>query len=351
MKYCQNCRTYKNDESMMFCEVCRSQLIDVNIPGQGNSEMYVCRQCGRTYMQNYGACSFCNGPLVPMGGNGGASDEEQKKKKMIIIILAAVAAVLVLVLVGLLLHDHFKDKDDDKEPTTLAAEATMEDEEDTTKAAEETTTAAATTAQAEATTGEISSAEMTTLPVTTAPATTIPVITSPPTTVPPTTAPVVTQPPQLVAPVIRSAKTVKGTVLASSNVSSGRSFGADQAVDGNPQTCWCVNTSGSGGAGATIQFTLQGTASVNGIIVVNGNTYLPDEYLYQSNGQIKQCTLTFSDGSKKIIQMNYNYGSSQSVMIPFDAPVITSSITLTVNSAYVGQKYTTNVCLGEFDVY
>ena len=344
MKYCQNCRTYKTDESMMFCEVCRSQLIDVNIPGQGNSEMYVCRQCGRTYMQNFGACSFCNGPLVPMGANGGASDEAQKKKKMIIIILAAVAAALVLVLTGLLLHDHFKDKDDDNEPTTLAAEKDMEKEEETTKPAEESTT------QAQATTGETSSVQ-TTLPVTTAQPTTIPVITSPPTTVPPTTVPVVTQPPQLVAPAIRSAKTLKGTVLPSSNVSSGRSFGADQAIDGNPQTCWCVNTSGSGGAGASIQFTLQGTASVSGIIVVNGNTYLPDEYLYQSNGQIKECTLTFSDGSKKIVQMNYNYGSSQSVMIPFDTPVITSSVTLTVNSGYAGQKYTTNVCLGEFNVY
>ncbi len=341
MKYCQNCRTYKNNPSMIFCESCGSQLIDVNNPAQTYSGMYVCKQCGRTYMQNFGACSFCNGPLAPLDTNGSVSNADQKKKRTIIIILAAVAAVLVLVLAGLLLFDHFKDKDDDKGSTTLAAEATLEEEENTQKPSEGSTTTANSAAQADATTGETSSAEMTTLPVTTAA----------PTTVPPTTAPVVTQPPQLVAPVISSAKTLKGTVLPSSNVSSSRSFGANQAIDGNPETCWCVNTSGSGGAGASIQFTLQGTASVNGIIVVNGNTYLPDEFLYQSNGQIKQCTLTFSDGSKKIIQMDYNYGSSQSVMIPFDTPVITSSVTLTVNSAYVGQKYTTNVCLGEFDVY
>lgn len=153
-------------------------------------------------------------------------------------------------------------------------------------------------------------------------------------------------------PVISYATTLAGTVLPSSNENSARSFGANKAIDGYYDSCWCVNTSNTGGAGASIRFTLTGKSYVHGIRIINGNNYHPSEDIYRSNGQVKSFTLTFSDGTTKTFTASYNGTASNSYQdFAFDAPVATEYITLTVNSGYTGAKYTTNVCLGEFAVY
>ena len=352
MKYCEFCHTYKNDDRMIFCETCRSQLVDINVDNPtAPAGSFICPNCGNTYATDIGKCAFCGAQIVPLGsestaegGRRGGSDD--KKKKMIIIIAAAALAVIVAVLALLLiLHKNKADPDTDPDTTriTTAEEAASGDTDTPTDQAEMTgadTTDAADIEDIETGSTVLSETEATDtqLPAT---ETTVPVITAPP----------VTEVTPAATPAIRSASTLKGTVLSASNVSSARTFGADQAIDGRAETCWCVNTDSQGGAGASIQFNLQSTATVNGISIVNGNVYMPEELIYQSNGQIKECTLTFSDGSKKIVQLNFNPGSSVPVRIPFDAPVVTGSIILTVNSSYVGQKYTTNVCLGEFDVF
>lgn len=153
-------------------------------------------------------------------------------------------------------------------------------------------------------------------------------------------------------PRISSATTISGSVLAASNEDSRRSFGAEKAIDGSYDSCWCVNTSSSGGAGATIKFTLTEKSYVHGIRIINGNNFHPSEDIYRSNGQVKSFTLKFSDGTTKTFTASYN-GTASNVYedFAFDYPVATESITLTVNSGYVGAKYTTNVCLGEFAVY
>jgi hypothetical protein len=353
MKYCEFCHTYKNDDRMIFCETCRSQLVDINVDNPtAPAGSFICPNCGNTYATDIGKCAFCGAQLVPLGSEStaegvkrGGSDD--KKKKMIIIIAAAALAVIIAVIALLLiLHPGKADPDTDPDTTriTTADEAVSGDAQTPTENQAEMTGEEATdTADTEdIVTGSTVLSETEAIESTNPSSeTTVPVITAPSTTAVTPTA----------APAIRSASTLKGTVLSSSNVSSARTFGADQAIDKRPETCWCVNTDAKGGVGASIQFNLQSTAAVNGISIVNGNVYMPEELIYQSNGQIKECTLTFSDGSQKIVQLNYNPGSSELVRIPFDAPVVTSSIILTVNSAYVGQKYTTNVCLGEFDVF
>lgn len=155
---------------------------------------------------------------------------------------------------------------------------------------------------------------------------------------------------QAVVPKITSATTMSGTVLSSSNVSSNRTFGADCTIDKDAATCWCVNTTSSGGAGAQIKFALTPGSTISGVKLINGNQYLPDEKIYESNGQVCTFTLTFSDGSTRSFAADYNEGTSDWQTFSFGETITTDYIILTVDSGYIGNSYNTNVCLGEFDV-
>lgn len=153
-------------------------------------------------------------------------------------------------------------------------------------------------------------------------------------------------------PYISSASTLAGTVLPNSNEDSRRSFGANKAIDNAYDSCWCVNTSSAGGAGAKIRFDLTAKSYVSGVRIINGNNFHPEEKIYSSNGQVKSFTVTFSDGSSYTFEASYN-GNQKNTFEDFalPAPVATDYVILTVNSGYQGNKYTTNVCLAEFDVY
>lgn len=152
-------------------------------------------------------------------------------------------------------------------------------------------------------------------------------------------------------PEIISAVTLNGSVLGASNVDKTRSFGAEKTIDNQYDTCWCVNTT-NGGEGAKIHFELKEKSSVEGFKMVNGNLYQPETNIYKSNGQVKNFTLTFSDGSSKTFTAKYNeFASHEYEYFYFDEPVVTEYIILTVNSGYVGEKYTENVAIGEVDIY
>lgn len=153
------------------------------------------------------------------------------------------------------------------------------------------------------------------------------------------------------APVASWAKTTVGTVLGSSNINSSRSFGADQAIDGYANTCWCVNTSQAAGAGGTFTVHLKERSTVSGIAIINGNTFLPEESLYRLNGQVRNFTLTFSDGSSLSYTASYNNASSEYEIFNFPNAVTTDTVTFRVDSGYQGDTYTTNVCLGEITVF
>lgn len=153
-------------------------------------------------------------------------------------------------------------------------------------------------------------------------------------------------------PRISNASTLKGEVLSASNVNAARSFGANKAIDGYYDSCWCVNTKSTGGAGAQIRFTLSEKSYVSGFKLINGNLYKPETDIYSLNGQVKDFTLTFSDGTRKSFVASYNgTGVANYQYFDFSEPIATDYIILTVDSAYVGSNFTTNVCLGEFEVY
>ena len=256
-----------------------------------------------------------------------------KKKNTAAIVIASIAAVLLLGGVVFAVV-HFLTKDPEVETETTTAEvvaASGAQTEETLSPAEVQTTQ------------EVQpSAEIQT---TAAP----PVLT---TAAPPQSATAPTYAVTYPSPVISYASTVSGNVLESSNVSSSRSFGADKLLDGYADTCWCVNTSSQGGVGGAFTVVLRETSLVSGIGIINGNLYQPQDNIYRSNGQLRDFTLTFSDGSSLHFTASYNGTvSNQYEYIAFASPVVTDRITLRVDSAYVGTKYNTNVCIGEFAVY
>ncbi len=154
------------------------------------------------------------------------------------------------------------------------------------------------------------------------------------------------------SPIITSASTISGSVLSASNVNAARSFGANKAIDGYYDSCWCVNTNVEGGAGGAIRFKLAQRSTVSGVMLVNGNLYMPYDELYAKNGQIKTFTLSFSDGTSQTFTASYNSSASDAFQTFYlDKPVVTDYITLTVKSGYTGYKFTTNVCLGEFEAF
>ena len=117
-------------------------------------------------------------------------------------------------------------------------------------------------------------------------------------------------------------------------------------------TCWCVNTKETGGAGAKIRITLEAKSQISGFKIVNGNQFRPYEDIYSANGQIKDFTLEFSNGKTISFTADYNNGDPNNYQdIALSEPIETEYIILAVNSAYVGDPYNTNVCLTEFDVY
>ena len=152
-------------------------------------------------------------------------------------------------------------------------------------------------------------------------------------------------------PKIISAKTIVGTELGVSNVDSKRTFEASNLLDGNVDTCWCVNTSKQGAEDATVEFTLSEKTTVSRIAIVNGNQYKTENGLYKSNGQVCRFMLTFSDGSNQFYTAEYNSGNpNQYQYFDLETPVVTDSITLTVISSYEGSKFNTNVAITEFDI-
>lgn len=154
-----------------------------------------------------------------------------------------------------------------------------------------------------------------------------------------------------VAPQIIRAQTINGIELGNSNVESSRTFDANNAIDANDETCWCVNTEKRGGEGAEIAFILKEQTTVRRIGLVNGNQFHAYDELYSLNGQICEFVLTFSDGSKQTFCADFNSGEPEKYQYFDIEPCVTGSIVLTVISAYEGTKYSTNVSITEFIVF
>ncbi len=134
--------------------------------------------------------------------------------------------------------------------------------------------------------------------------------------------------------------------------SGDRTYNGETTIDGDPDTCWIVNTEEDGASGAWIEYQFDGIYKVSGIRMINGNVYKDDYYF--RNGHIKKFRLDFSGG------VSYTFTAdeieSRSVYdneFLFDEPVNTSYVRLTIISSYIGskEKYRTNSAMAEFEVF
>lgn len=158
-------------------------------------------------------------------------------------------------------------------------------------------------------------------------------------------------------PSISYAVTRYGAELDRSNMDSSRSFTANNAVDGDHNTCWCVNTNEWGGEGAEIGFFLSEKTYVHGVRIINGNQYAPNDDLYDLNGQVSSFKLRFFDENgneikSEMFNIGYNSGDQDAWQtIGFSDAVYTDRIDLQVVSSFAGSLYQTNVCITEVEFY
>ncbi len=107
----------------------------------------------------------------------------------------------------------------------------------------------------------------------------------------------------------------------------------DRMMDGDLSTAWVEGASGDG-IGESVTFTFDGTYLVSGFQIYAG--YQKSDALYEKNSRPADITVTFSTGDEAAVTLADESGSQY---IAFDAPVETSSVTLTIDSVYSGSKY------------
>lgn len=117
------------------------------------------------------------------------------------------------------------------------------------------------------------------------------------------------------------------------------------ALDGNVTTAWNEGGSGSG-TGEWIELKANSAQTVSGIRIMPG--FCNNEPNYYRNCRPKDITITFSDGTYTTTTLSDSYYVYQDLQ--FDREVTTSSIRITVNSVYSGNKYQ-DCCISEIQVY
>lgn len=153
-------------------------------------------------------------------------------------------------------------------------------------------------------------------------------------------------------------------ISASSDQGKGseeRRYTPDQAIDGDYNTCWmaAAKNNGKGGVGNWIQANLDKTTTLNGIKLLNGNgwngMYQGKQVatnLYNINGRIRDFTLTFSDGTVfTFTAADVREESFGRNVFRFPHAVDATWVRLTVDSAYIGSKWDTVVCLSELALF
>lgn len=148
-----------------------------------------------------------------------------------------------------------------------------------------------------------------------------------------------------------SATSVNGAPLERNEEYPEMTFSAHNAIDGLYNTSWGVITDSSGGAGAEIKFVLRSKKPIRGIKLINGNQYLPENSFYTFYGQVCDFTVEFDNGTFYNFTADYDNGRGALQMFPLNEPVTSDSVTITVNSGYLGSKYSTSVCLAEFGIF
>lgn len=140
--------------------------------------------------------------------------------------------------------------------------------------------------------------------------------------------------------------------------SHNRTYDSSNAFDRDYDTCWMVSGK-QGAVGNWIELYFETPKQISGIQFLNGNCwngYYQGEKVakgvYAANGRVQDFTLTFSDGTSRSFTAKdvreETYGENR---FYFDSTVTTSSIRLTIDSAYTGSKWNTVCCISEIAAF
>ncbi|MDG1479679.1 MAG: discoidin domain-containing protein [Myxococcota bacterium] len=139
-------------------------------------------------------------------------------------------------------------------------------------------------------------------------------------------------------------KITGATASSTEEESNGVSYEPKNLKDSKRSTVWVEGESGSG-LGSWVQVDLDGTQTINGIRLWNGNWYTGD--FWQRHNRIKEILVTFSDGSTQRFTLKDEMMPEE---IRFDAPVETSSVKIQIKGIYSGSTFN-DTCLSEVQVF
>lgn len=153
------------------------------------------------------------------------------------------------------------------------------------------------------------------------------------------------------APVLEEVDSPVSAVSASSTLRGDvKSHDVWNLLDDDKNTNWCEGASGFG-IGETIQFDFKDTYQLHNVRIRGGNR--ASERLFYVNGRPRDLTLTFSDGTSMSFRLT---DAMESQDMPLSEPVMTSSLTITIDSVYEGSAHNgvdqdTVISDVSFDIY
>jgi hypothetical protein len=136
----------------------------------------------------------------------------------------------------------------------------------------------------------------------------------------------------------------EATASSTEPESNGVSYEAKNLKDSKRSTVWVEGESGSG-LGSWVQLDLDGTQTVHGIRLWNGNWYTRD--FWERHNRIKEIVVTFSDGSTQRFTLKDEMVPEE---IRFPSPVQTSSVKIQIKGIYNGSTFN-DTCLSEVQVF
>ena len=268
----------------MFCQKCGYEL---------SPEDKFCERCGSPVEKNGGILTVEDFRYDDSAESGGGKEPDKKKKKIPIVI-----AVIVLVCAGLAILFFIKGKKSGEDTSDVVSEVSAETEEimepeESEESAESEETAGSDEENTSAREEDTETAADVSLP----------------------------------SPVVAS-------VSATSALSEyGMTHEASRVVDGDLTTGWSEGADGQG-IGESITLTFEENSYVEGITIYAG--YQKSEELYKKNSRPKQITLTFSDGTELVCELDDVNGAQT---ISLREAVASESITITIDSVYEGTTY------------
>jgi cytoskeletal protein RodZ len=136
----------------------------------------------------------------------------------------------------------------------------------------------------------------------------------------------------------------EATSILADIVSGGKTYSyyPSLALDGDNSTCWCEGADGDGLGEAITLFT-DDLSTIGKITIANG--LCADYDTFYKNNRVRECELTFSDGTTYTVELNGDF-EAQPCVITLPESVETEYVKITILSVYSGTKYT-DTCISE----